>query len=119
MRRSLLFALPLVLAAATAANAQSQGRLSVSVAGVRNDNGAVRCGLYSSANGFREPGKEMRGAVAPIKNGQATCVFSGVPSGTELLTRVARLRGACGGAARRRTVSSFPLHDVKQPTRLR
>src|SRR5262249_60633593 len=94
MRRSLLFALPLVLAAATAANAQSQGRLSVSVAGVRNDNGAVRCGLYSSANGFREPGKEMRGAVAPIKNGQATCVFSGVPSGTELLTRVARLRGA-------------------------
>jgi len=82
MRRSLLFALPLVLAAATAANAQSQGRLSVSVAGVRNDNGAVRCGLYSSANGFREPGKEMRGAVPPIKNGQATCVFSGVPSGT-------------------------------------
>src|SRR5262245_7409847 len=82
MRRSLLFALPLVLAAATAANAQSQGRLSVSVAGVRNDNGSVRCGLYSSANGFREPGKEMRGAVAPIKNGQATCVFSGVPAGT-------------------------------------
>ena len=24
----------------------------------------------------------MRGAVAPIKNGQATCVFSGVPAGT-------------------------------------
>ena len=39
MRRSLLIALPLVLASAIAANAQSQGRLSVSVAGVRNDNG--------------------------------------------------------------------------------
>jgi uncharacterized protein (DUF2141 family) len=42
----------------------------------------VRCGLYSSANGFREPGREMRGAVAPIKNGQATCVFNGIPAGT-------------------------------------
>jgi len=82
MRRSVLIALPLVLAAAIAANAQSQGRLSVSVEGLRNDSGSVRCGLYSSADGFREPGREMRGAVAPIKNGQATCLFSGVPAGT-------------------------------------
>jgi uncharacterized protein (DUF2141 family) len=49
---------------------------------MRNDSGSVRCGLYSSANGFREPGREMRGAVAPIKDGHATCVFSGVPAGT-------------------------------------
>ena len=82
--RSLLSPLALALAvgAATAASAQSPGKLNVSVAGVRNDNGSVRCGLYSSANGFREPGREMRGAVAPIKNGQATCVFNGVPAGT-------------------------------------
>jgi hypothetical protein len=70
------------LGAATAASAQSHARLSVSVEGVRNDAGSVRCGLYSSANGFREPGREMRGAVAPIKDGHATCVFSGVPAGT-------------------------------------
>ena len=75
-------ALALVFGAATAASAQSSGKLNVSVAGVRNDNGSVRCGLYSSANGFREPGREMRGAVAPIKNGQATCVFNGIPAGT-------------------------------------
>jgi uncharacterized protein (DUF2141 family) len=82
--RSLLLPLALALAfgAAIAAGAQSPGKLNVSVAGVRNDNGSVRCGLYSSANGFREPGREMRGAVAPIKNGQATCVFNGVPAGT-------------------------------------
>ncbi len=49
---------------------------------MRNDSGSVRCGLYSSANGFREPGREMRGAVAPIKDGHATCVFGGVPAGT-------------------------------------
>jgi uncharacterized protein (DUF2141 family) len=78
--------LPLLMAfalgAATAASAQSHARLSVSVEGMRNDSGSVRCGLYSSANGFREPGREMRGAVAPIKDGHATCVFSGVPAGT-------------------------------------
>jgi uncharacterized protein (DUF2141 family) len=75
-------ALALVFGAAIAASAQSSGKLNVSVAGVRNDDGSVRCGLYSSANGFREPGREMRGAVAPIKNGQATCVFNGIPAGT-------------------------------------
>ena len=42
----------------------------------------MRCGLYSSADGFREPGRETRGVAAPIKNGQATCVFSAVPAGT-------------------------------------
>ena len=58
--RSLLLPLALALAfgAATAASAQSSGKLNVSVAGVRNDNGSVRCGPYSSANGFREPGTE-------------------------------------------------------------
>jgi uncharacterized protein (DUF2141 family) len=80
--RTLLFPLVLGLALATGASAQSSGKLSVSVTGVRNDSGSVRCGLYSSADGFREPGREMRGAVAPIKNGQATCVFSAVPAGT-------------------------------------
>ena len=38
--------------------------------------------LYSSPAGFREPGRETRGAVAQIKNGQATCVFHGIPAGT-------------------------------------
>src|SRR5258708_23287124 len=79
--RTLLFPFVLVLALATTASAQSSGRLSVAVEGVRNDSGSVRCGLYSSADGFREPGREMRGAVAPIKNGHATCMFSGVPAG--------------------------------------
>src|SRR5262245_263182 len=77
---------PVILAAvpgsATAVSAQSHARLSVSVEGVRNDNGSVRCGLYSSANGFREPGREMRGVAAPVKDGHATCVFTGIPAGT-------------------------------------
>jgi uncharacterized protein (DUF2141 family) len=80
--RTPLFPLVLVLAFATGASAQSAGKLSVSVTGLRNDSGSVRCGLYASPDGFREPGREMRGAVAPIKNGLATCVFNGVPAGT-------------------------------------
>jgi uncharacterized protein (DUF2141 family) len=75
-------AFALALGCATEASAQSSGRLTVSVGGVRNDSGSVRCGLYSSPDGFREPGREMRGAVAHIKDGHATCVFSGVPAGT-------------------------------------
>jgi uncharacterized protein (DUF2141 family) len=77
---SVCVALGLALAA-RGANAQSPARITVSVDGVRNDNGSVRCGLYSSPNGFREPGREMRGVAAPIKNGRATCVFNGLPSG--------------------------------------
>jgi uncharacterized protein (DUF2141 family) len=80
--RTLLCPLVLVLALAAEASAEPSGRLTVSVGGVRNDNGTVRCGLYSSPDGFREPGREMRGAVAHIKDGHANCVFSGVPAGT-------------------------------------
>src|SRR5262245_7245693 len=76
------FALVLAVGAATAASAQSAGRLSVAVDGVRSESGSVRCGLYSSPDGFREPGRETRGAVSHIKNGQATCMFHGIPAGT-------------------------------------
>src|SRR5262245_7057441 len=79
---ALLCAFAPALAAATAASAQSAGRLSVAVDGVRSESGSVCCGLYSSADGFREPGREMRGAVAHIKDGRATCVFQGIPAGT-------------------------------------
>jgi uncharacterized protein (DUF2141 family) len=79
---ALCVAVVLAVAFWTGASAQAPGKLSVSVEGVRNDSGSVRCGLYSSPNGFREPGREMRGAVGQIKNGRATCGFSGLPHGT-------------------------------------
>ena len=82
--------LPAVLAlllCATAAGAQNSkrqdaNRLEAAVTGLRNDNGVVRCGLYASADGFRQPGREFRGVVAKIKDGTATCVFGSVPAGT-------------------------------------
>jgi len=72
----------LILASTLMANAQSGGRLAVTVGGARNDDGSIRCGLYNSPNGFREPGREFKGAVARVRNGQGTCVFSGIPPGT-------------------------------------
>jgi uncharacterized protein (DUF2141 family) len=65
-----------------AATAPSANKLAVSVAGLRNDTGAVRCGLYADANGFPQPGRELRGAVARIDGQQATCVFTNVSAGT-------------------------------------
>lgn len=41
----LCIAFVLALGSMTGANAQSPGKLSVSVGGVRSDNGSVRCGL--------------------------------------------------------------------------
>jgi uncharacterized protein (DUF2141 family) len=75
-------AFSLILGSISVATAQSAGRLGVVVGGLRNDNGSVRCGLYASPNGFREPGAQFRGVVAPIRNGRANCVFSGIPAGT-------------------------------------
>lgn len=72
----------LLIGLATVAGAQSGNQISVPVQGLRNSQGMVRCGLYASANGFRQPGKEFRGVAVPIASQQATCVFDNVPPGT-------------------------------------
>jgi uncharacterized protein (DUF2141 family) len=71
----------LIFGTLVAASAQSPGRLNVNVTGLRNDNGVVRCGLYASADGFRQPGREFRGAIARIRGNQATCSFGSIPAG--------------------------------------
>jgi uncharacterized protein (DUF2141 family) len=62
--------------------AQTGNDITVAVDGLRNDQGIVRCGLYNSPNGFREPGKEFKGTAAKISGGKANCVFNNVPAGT-------------------------------------
>ena len=64
------------------ATAQSPGKISVNVSGLRSDTGVVRCGLYASADTFRKPGREKSGVIARSRGQQATCVFNGVPAGT-------------------------------------
>ena len=72
----------LIVGANAGANAQSSNRISVAVGGLRSDAGMVRCGLYASADGFRQPGRELRGAAARIRGQRATCAFGNVPAGT-------------------------------------
>ncbi|MFI5015783.1 MAG: DUF2141 domain-containing protein [Hyphomicrobiales bacterium] len=79
----LQFSLALGLTVAiTAADAQAANKVAVSVTGIRNDNGVVRCGLYSKAEGFPKPGQESRGVVARISGQQATCLFDDLKPGT-------------------------------------
>lgn len=79
LRRSSLAALAVLIAAPALAQA---GPINVTVTGIRNQAGIVRCGLFASAAGFREPGKEMAEAIGRINGGQATCAFKAVPAGT-------------------------------------
>jgi uncharacterized protein (DUF2141 family) len=72
----------LLLGTAAVANAQLANKVGVVVNGLRNDSGVVRCGLYASPAGFRQPGQEFRGAVGKINGQQATCMFSNLPAGT-------------------------------------
>lgn len=62
--------------------AGGSGTIIVPVSGAHNNDGVIRCGLYDSSDGFRQPGAEFKGSVARITNGRATCSFSNVPSGT-------------------------------------
>lgn len=70
------------MAFAGTAFAQQGNDITVAVEGLRNDQGVVRCGLFNSPNGFREPGKEFKGVEAPISGGKANCLFTSVPPGT-------------------------------------
>ena len=80
--RSILILLSIMVAlvlVSLPAHSQANGKITVQVMGLRNDNGVVRCGLYNSADGFRKPGREFRGVVAKISGGKADCVFDDVP----------------------------------------
>lgn len=56
-------------------------KLTATIVGARNANGVVRCGLFASADGFRQPGRQAFEAESPISNGSAVCVFNNVPAG--------------------------------------
>lgn len=53
----------------------------MTVTGLRSNDGVVRCALHNSPAAFPKAGQEWRGVIAPIRDRQATCVFSGVPAG--------------------------------------
>jgi len=69
----------MLVAAPIAAQA---GPVNLTVTGIRNQNGVIRCGLFNSPAGFHEPGKEIMEATGRIDGGRATCAFKAVPAGT-------------------------------------
>lgn len=79
--RTLVQAFAAVIASALPAVAFA-GSVNVGISGVRNDAGVVRCGLFTSADGFRVPGRELREIVSRISGGKASCAFGSVPDGT-------------------------------------
>jgi len=66
----------------TAGQAQPAGKLAITVSGLRNSDGVVRCALFNSPAAFPKIGQEWRGVIAPIRGSAANCVFTGVPAGT-------------------------------------
>jgi len=75
----LLLSLALLMAMS---NVVAAGSINVTITGVRNDQGMIRCGLFSSAVGFLQPGKQFREATGKIQVGRAVCAFNSVPAGT-------------------------------------
>ncbi|MGA6974131.1 MAG: DUF2141 domain-containing protein [Candidatus Binatus sp.] len=78
-----LIAFALLLAAAAlpglsrAQNAPAAG-IKVEVTGFRNNNGQVRCSLWSGPTGFpRDDSHIMKHVSGPIKNANGECVFAG------------------------------------------
>jgi uncharacterized protein (DUF2141 family) len=74
--------LSLVLVIVLMSNAAAAGSITVTITGVRNDQGLIRCALFSSAATFRVPGKQFRDTTGKIQGGRAVCAFNSVPAGT-------------------------------------
>ena len=55
------------VSALTAGLSQPAGKLSITVTGVRNSDGVVRCALFNSPAAFPKIGQEWRGVIAPIR----------------------------------------------------
>jgi uncharacterized protein (DUF2141 family) len=85
-RRSPVAALVLAFTL-TAGQAQPAGKLAITVSGLRNSDGVVRCALFNSPAAFPKIGQEWRGVIAPIRGSAANCVFTGVPAGTYAMSR--------------------------------
>ena len=85
-------ALALILAFAAAGPAAAQRpatSVTVTVTGLRSDDGEVRCALFRDARGFpRQPEAAALRARADASGKVATCVFPAVPTGSAAISAV-------------------------------
>jgi uncharacterized protein (DUF2141 family) len=86
MKGSVLLAAALALLSVSHAPstlAASDNGIRVTVKGLRNDGGLVKCALYNGPDGFpRDESKIFRRAQGVKHNHVGVCDFAGVPAGT-------------------------------------
>lgn len=70
----------LLIALHSKLSANTAGAIEITITGLRNQNGVIRCGLFSSAGTF-PMGGPAQGLTRPISGGGAVCVFSNLPAG--------------------------------------
>jgi uncharacterized protein (DUF2141 family) len=88
MLRRLLLASLVCLMVPLAAVAESQGKITIRVTGLRNDKGTVRVAMFNSEASYdksksstEQSDGSFRRGLTPISSKSATCVFSKVPYG--------------------------------------
>jgi uncharacterized protein (DUF2141 family) len=69
-------------ASAIGARVGDVNSIKVLVVGLHNNDGEVDCALFASADGFPgDSSKAGKTANSKIENGQAVCMFTGIPPG--------------------------------------
>ncbi len=72
-----------LLGAATPATPPTGAKLTVEIAGLRNDHGAMYCELFATPDGYpKDSPKAVQLKKAPISRQTASCVFEGLAPGT-------------------------------------
>ena len=82
------FALLLALVMTPALSRAQDSGIKVEVSGFRNNNGLLRCSLWSGPDGFpRDDSHIWKHASGPVKNSSGECVFGGnIPAGDYAVT---------------------------------
>lgn len=80
--RPIVGLLAIILALSPAGAAAAGASIRITATGMKSTAGEVSCALYRSAAGFpNKPEQAEQRAVAPIREGTATCVFDAVAPG--------------------------------------
>jgi len=84
MRRTLLAITLAAVLSGTALAQITRGTIRVTVLGVPNSHGDVKCALFNSEDGFpKDPSKAIQRVSGQIQNGQAVCNFIKVLPGDD------------------------------------
>ena len=75
-----LFLLSMFLMAAE--SAMAQGKISVSISNIKNNNGVCRVCIFDNAAAFNGEGKPVQCITTPVKANKSVAQFENIPTGT-------------------------------------